>query len=42
MYKIVKLTENDVDVYIVLHAASSKEVFRAATYEQAYKFVLSR
>jgi hypothetical protein len=42
MYKIVKLTENDVDVYIVLHAATGKEVFRSGTYDEAYRFVLSK
>ena len=42
MYRVIKLIENDADVYIVLHAATGKEVFRADTYDAAYRFVLSK
>jgi hypothetical protein len=42
MYKIVKFIDDGMDVYIVLHDATGKEVFRADTYDQAYRFVLSQ
>lgn len=42
MYRVIKLTENNVDVFIVLSVATSKEVFRADTYDAAYRFVLSK
>ena len=42
MYRIVKLVENSSDVFIVIHAATGREVFRADSYDEAYRFVLSK
>lgn len=42
MYRIVKLVEDGSEVFVVVHAAKGREVFRATTYAEAYRFVLSK
>jgi hypothetical protein len=42
VYRVVKLVEDGSEVFVVLHAASGKEVFRADNYAEAYRFVLAK
>jgi hypothetical protein len=42
MYKIVTITEDNVQYYVVLNVVTKLEVSRYDTYEEAFKDVLSR
>jgi hypothetical protein len=42
MYRIVKLTQDDVDEFLVIHAIKGKEVARFETYKEALNYVLAK
>ena len=42
MYRIVKIVEDEADVFVVIHAGNNREVFRTGNYAEAYRFVLSK
>jgi hypothetical protein len=42
MYKIVKLTENDVPVYVVINNITKREVARYNTYQEAVLDITAR
>jgi hypothetical protein len=42
MYKIIKILENDLDVFIVVNSIKKQEVARFNTYAEASKYIMSK